>query len=765
MAPRTRTRTRTRTRKGSTEIATQHLRARKRISYRESDSTSDVSDLDFESSLDRSASDNDHQPRSKPSSTPSPSRCLRRSSNKRRAPPATANARLTRAKRARSNKTLERGETHANGGSNKSLECDETDVNEVLELGQVPPWQSLPYHILLQIFLFASPQLWTEDFVPTASVPWLLKCALLCRSFAEPALSALYYSPPLTPPTRARGLIQCLASQTESSAFNYRSKVKYLDVEADITLWRKYKGRDPINLGDLVYLTPKLRGLRIHVAPFNLRRNSTLYANSSSKAIYQKWMFAALQTRGIALREWIWNAELAGQRYLVPRLGEIHSTSAFQSLRTLTLIKYDEKGCTEEQLADAIKTLPQLKRLVFRLSLIVNQKLLPLLPPHLESLEIVKCSSLTSPMLSQFLFTHGQELLELILDHNQALNLSFLTGFAIACPKIQTLGMNLRFYNSHSAFPDLDPKFDALLGEDETPTWPASLASIELLHLRKWNLNVAERFFSSLLDSAISLPKLRRLNIKASLEESGWRDRVSFRDKWTSTLKQVFLRVSEPPSPHLKSLAAFKLYKDQLLARNGSVEDDKLETKPKQQRKQCSKFSHVEISNNVPRATAYDESDSDNSHGTIRRSRRLKQRDMTKRTWRTKRDPESDGSLSSGSGNDDEDEYVSPKPSPSLYRRRPRRRRKDASGESSSSEDSALDDDAAGEQAPEEIGRFQRKDDSFYIQGMCDVVHVLVDNLRPNEELLNESHFLDDERSGDEDWDGKGVADEEGYAW
>ncbi|MCJ1465342.1 hypothetical protein MMC07_003960 [Pseudocyphellaria aurata] len=738
---------RARPRKRVAETASQNLRARKRISYKESNSASDKSDQIVESSSDESASADDLPRRRRPTAT---SRCLTKASNKRRALPVRVNASRIHQKSAREDKSSDHDETNSK----------ETD--------NVPPWQSLPYHILTQIFLYASPRLGTKDFFPNTSVLWFLECARLCRSFAEPALSALYYSPPLRPPTRARGLIRSLTSQTEHSTFNYRSKVKYLDVEADINLWRKYKGQDPISLEELIRLTPQLRGLRIHVAAYDLTRKHGIFAYSNPKAIYQKSILTALQTQRIALREWIWNAETAVRH----SLREIHSTSTFQSLRTLVFNNFGPAVSTEDELAYAIKALPHLKGLVFRLSHIVNQKLLPLLPHRLESLEIVDCSSLTSRMLSQFLTTHGQELLQLILDHNQALNLSFLTDFAAACPKIQNLKMNLRFYNSHVTFHDLDPKFDALLEEDETPTWPASLADLDLLHLRKWNLDVAECFFSSLVDSANALTKLRRLNIKASLDESGWRDRVNFRDKWTSRLEQVFLRVSEPPSPHLKSMAAFKAYKHQLLAQNYSVDNHKLGAEPKTERpslrvvpKRGSKFSHVEIRENMPKKTTHNQSDNDAPLVEIRRSRRLKQQDMSKCTRRAKCQRGSDESSSGESGEDDDDEYMSPKVSSSLHRRRHRRRKK-GSDESSSSEDSALDDDATGQEPPDVNNRFASKQDGFHIQGLCDVVNVLFDNLRPTEEQLNESDFLDDERSGDEDWNGNDDdMGEDGYAW
>jgi hypothetical protein len=38
------------------------------------------------------------------------------------------------------------------------------------------------------------------------------------------------------------------------------------------------------------------------------------------------------------------------------------------------------------------------------------------------------------------------------------------------------------------------------------------------------------------------------------------------------------------------------------------------------------------------------------------------------------------------------------------------------------------------------------------IQGKCDVVELSISNLRPRDEMFNESDFLDDEMSGDEEW-------------
>ena len=52
------------------------------------------------------------------------------------------------------------------------------------------------------------------------------------------------------------------------------------------------------------------------------------------------------------------------------------------------------------------------------------------------------------------------------------------------------------------------------------------------------------------------------------------------------------------------------------------------------------------------------------------------------------------------------------------------------------------------------------------LQGMCEIVDIIIDNQRPREALFNEDDFMDSEQSGDEDWTGENdaVADD-GYAW
>ena len=633
--------------------------------------------------------------------------------------------------------------------------------------GRVPHWQSLPYHILLQIFRHASHPLWTDRFEPTPTITWLLNTALLCKTFAEPALSALYWSPPLCPPTRAHRLTSHLASQAESSTFNYRAKVKFLEMEALSTLARKYGGHDPINLADIIIHTPQLRGVGIHLLTDDpLLHKANLGSGSINKAVYQSSMIPALERSKVSLLEWKWNSSIAGKQFSVWKLKDIHSAPPFRSLEELTLVSYqsgkakrstaDELSgpnqvpaegnrTSEEQLADALNCLPNLKRLRFKMSPIVNKKLLCLLPQNLEMLEVMDCSSLTSDMLNKFLKSHGQNIRELVLNHNQALNLSFLVDFAITCPKAETLKMNLTYYNSHFCFQNSDPRFPALLLQSEIPKWPASLRSLELHHLRKWDIETAELFFSSLVDSAATLPSLRHLNIKASLDESGWRERVAFRDRWVSRLERVFLRRSPPPNLHLVSLGAFKAYKAPAKKNGGVLKSPNDLAQSSYRHQDSSRFSHVEVLEAMADAKIESESESDSDiplaltrRATLQSTRLRKS--MSETSTKTRFPP----------------------PSKGISRGRRRRRRRNSDSDSSS-QDSALDDDSLELDTQRS---FQTDEKKLYVQGMCNVVYVLVDNLRPMEEQLNESNFLDEEMSGDEDWVGDdNMLEKGGYAW
>ena len=714
--------------------------ARKQISYREQTSDSDREEFnDY-------VSDDDFQSASSPP-------------QQHRAPPPATTPASAQSKTSKKRKASRLGHRRQRGGL-KTVKLD-NEVNRDLRqqndraiqfTGKTMPWSTLPYHILLAIFDYASRPLANATFQPTASSNWLLGAALCCKAFAEPALSALYYAPPLYPPTRAHHLLSQLATYKDTSTFNYGAKIKYINLEAYITMTRKFVGCDPLDLGALVSFTPLLRGIALHLYSDNVawrmgggERNVT-----GGKAVYQRSMVTALQENKVMLRDWTWNHLLAKHNqseFPLARMKDVHMMPPFQTLQSLTLVNYPagpiEKGrICEDMLAEAINRLPKLTDLHFYLST-VNDRLLSKLSQKLQTLEIVKCPVLISSSLERFLTAKGSNMRHLILNHNQSLNLSFLRNLAPSCPKLEFLKADLRYFGTLNATRDTDPKYDALLLDGERPAWPVALRALEFFHLRKWSLQTAELFFSSLTESAEMLPHLRQLRIKASLDESGWRERIAFRDSWTEKLKRVFLRRSSPPNPHLKSISAFKAFKSQQGKGKMVIREEKRKTLTRATASNINSEGADQANQFKPATQTTDkdtsESDSDSDAPLVN----------VRRSTRAKTQPENFYALSE---------------SPPLKPRAPRRRRRRKGSDSSSSEDSAIDDDGILE--PGTHFTSLDPEPEPYIQGLCDVVDVLIDNLRPTEEQLKEDDFLDEEVSGDEDWNGDDdMPGDDRYAW
>ncbi|KAL8845714.1 MAG: hypothetical protein Q9221_009137 [Calogaya cf. arnoldii] len=621
--------------------------------------------------------------------------------------------------------------------STKHLQEQDFDIPQLG--GKVPPWQTLPYEILFQVFQYASYPLVSEKFEPTASVSWLVGSALLCKGFAEPALSALYYAPPLWPQSRVRRLITTLASQTEVSSFNYRVKIKYLDIEAVRVLGPKSHGRETIQLADLVSMTPQLRGIGLHLVTddpaYGTLVRSFAVAKTKKRTNQLPSIYSALDNNNIRLLSWTWNAHLAIP-HIADGFEDVYRMNAFQTLRSLYLINSVIAKDTE-RFTVSTTVLPNLKHLTLQnctLEALEEPGSLKSLPRSIERLAIINCPGTESSVLAPLLATHGGKLTELVLNHNNSLNLAFLPQLGSSCPSLERLKIDLRFYNPFVAYRDLEPHFETLMTRETVPVWPRTLQRLELFHLRKWDRAAAETFFSSLVDSAAELPNLRHIDIKASINESNWRDRISFRNKWTNRIEKVFKRVSAPPDPRLRSISVFMKHRKDF--RNTTTSDAKQETSdPKQDVKK--KFDHVEVPSGASTTIS---SDSDAPLASRLRSKRPQDRSDSQNSLQHR---------------------------PRSIRRRPKpkaKRKRNTDNDSSTEEDSALedlniDDDPQGIPNDDD-------DKDLFIQGVCDIVRVAIDNLRPTEEHLNESNFLDEEISGDEDW----VGDDDtlgggGHAW
>lgn len=673
-----------------------------------------------------------------------------RSRGHRALPPAATTA-SPPSKTSKKRKASGPGHRRQNG-SIKSLKLDEADADLMKDggtaiqfTGKTMPWPTLPYHILLAIFDYASRPLINETLQPTPSINWLCNVALCCKAFAEPAISALYYSPPLYPRSRAHHLLSHLVAHKDISTYNYGAKIKYLDMDGYGTMQRTYVGSEPLDLGALVSLTPQLRGIALNLDSDDV--TGSIHRKIAGRAVYNHSMATALQENKIMLQDWTWDHLLAKQSqsaFPLAQMKDVHALPSFQNLRSLTFANYPAgpvgKGrpC-EDVLAEAINLLPKLINLHFHGSS-VNDRLLSKLSHNLQTLKIEECSVLKSSSLDSFLAKKGTDMRQLILNHNRSLNFSFMTNLAESCPRLELLKADLRYFRTLNVIRDTDPKYDALLHDGERPTWPVTLRSLELFQLRKWSLETAELFFSSLTNSAETLPDLRQLRIKASLNESGWRERIAFRDNWTEKLRRVFLRRSPPPNPHLRSIAAFKAFKAQQKKSKMAIREEKRQIRTRAAASSLNDGKNVQANGigETPQSPKEDsaESNSDAPLLHVRRSIRAKPNPSTQ--------PESP-------------------PTPARAPRR-RRRRHHQGSDSSSSEDSAIDDDGVLELDAQRTS--VDREAELYIQGLCDVVDVLIDNLRPMEEELKEDDFLDEEVSGDEDWNGDDdVPGEGGYAW
>ncbi|OAX79305.1 hypothetical protein ACJ72_06377 [Emergomyces africanus] len=564
-----------------------------------------------------------------------------------------------------------------------------TTAVPALALGRVtPPWQKLPYHILVDIFSYAFCPSSTQTLSDlTKSVRWLLNTSRLCRGFFEPAIVALYYSPPLFPPSRLVGLVRLLQQPQETLFTNYRNKIKRLDI-----LFRHHHVRH-LDLALLIALTPRLQHLRLHDTT-QLAMSPPDHARHSSNS-WENFL-DALDVNNIRLRSWAWNGDflLSATRFQPQKIGAVHRRPAFTSLRSLQLfnlppiisstddnansssVSGESEAKPGELFADALSLLPELRELEFHKCYNVDDILLSYLDLNLTSLKLVNCENITSANLGKFLARCGESLHDLILERNRFLNLSFTVNLATSCPRLEAFTLDLNFTSPVSFTHDVEPYFDELLHHSETPSWPVSLQILKLERLRKWELSTAMLFFDSLIHAAPYLPNLRILVLSAILE-IGWRDRASFRREWVAKLERTYRRNSPPPTQPLNPIL------------KGQIGEGH----------SCSALPGSLTSTNQNSL----------GHSGQRHSTRIAHQRSV--------------------GNSDDDRCC-------IY--------------------ATKHDDHGADSSTEKVE---------FIHGMCDVVEIRVDNLRPADHLLTNDDFYDDDDTGDDDWNGQDPEEVDRYAW
>ena len=630
--------------------------------------------------------------------------------------------------------------------------------------------------------------------------------------------------------------------------YNYEQKVKHISLEVQQTATYTIPGYGHFDIANLVFDCPRLVTLEIYhlkdLAPYR-------DLDENIKWFYPDMLFDALNSnvlgKATELKSWRWSSRLVSEKpitngYDFTLLNTIHLTPSFQSLKKLAFVNYQTPDVprrkpagyvepqTERNIADTIALLPNLKHLIFEACGIVNGTLLPLLPKDLYHLEIIACGELLSEDLAAFLLTHGSQLRGLVLDHNQALSLSWSPILKEACPKLEILQCNLAYYNLHGTYKDNEPIFKELLGLDEIPTWPSTLRSIELTQLRKWEAKAAENLFNSLLNSAEELPDLRVLIVKAMIDSIGWRDRGGFRDRWCKRFDYVFKRHSSPPRKELRSLGAYWAWLGDQKAFNRA-------NKPQAQDPPCvdsdgdecdifgEKFSnsqpHPQPNDDVIRDREVIELSCDNEDdkpiAQIRKEdkRPARERRPSQKVIKAERAALRSSELDLLGQSEKKKSAASNGPQTPYNDDSSATRRRRWLAESEKKNGAGMRQAATGPQSPDDDepiavrrrrrgmeqlkmpskdmevlidGRSVKRpggtrygtdagldvDTSYhsegsipqdqFVQGMCDIVELRIDNLRPTENQFTEADFLDSEPDEDGDWNGEG-GDGEGWVW
>jgi hypothetical protein len=625
-------------------------------------------------------------------------------------------------------------------GSRTPTKKAKIEVCLPIKHGRIPPWTDtrIPYEAWVSIFSYAS---------AGASNGWLVDCATICKTFLEPALTALYCHPSPSTTPKLKRLVELIKRSPSETLINYRSKIESLSLDIKDTPLNVYFPLiHPLNrLKDLFIVTtldrPPYRDLDVNLRwtypndifqalkpgfsvetlasseqPRLPLADDAVKVESPASAVTPAFDFVKLEEKPFAtfLHSWEWSGRMIGGAVpTIQDLARMHQEPYFQSLTTLSFTNFQTPSMLHlasnsaasqplaeladaeaaQDLANAISQLPALRHLVFEACTIVDHTLLPLLPTNLKHLTLINCWEVRSDIFATFLHTHGRYLVSLTLSHCQSLNLEFLTSLGAACPNLKDLSMDLSYYRLHNSVNDSDPMYDYVLLPHQVPHWPPTLRILSLDNIQDCSAETAKMFLTSLLDNAERLKDLRYISIKMMLNIP-WQERAKMRTEWRQKMEEVFLRRSDPPIDWTA------------VDTPAGTEDDQATRK----RKPSRRASPARRSGRL----------STKGRGSRNASKRLRHKEGRL----DYRDPDTDHD--DVSSIDEEN---------------------DSTNSASGSSD---EDDARSEQ---------------YIQGMCNTVSILFDNQKPMELQYGMEDFRDSETDSEEEWNGDDDDDETVFVW
>ncbi|KAK4205642.1 hypothetical protein QBC40DRAFT_573 [Triangularia verruculosa] len=584
----------------------------------------------------------------------------------------------------------------------------------------IPNWTSLPWFFWQRVLEHASSSLGDSH-----RAKWLLSASTTCKAFAPLAMTVLYHRPPLATRGMAHSLVSLLQRDPANTLFNYRVKIERLCIDVNEIASKLHKG-EHLDFVGLIRHLPRLKSIELyHWKDDPVMRDM----GSNLRWRYPEQLFEVLEMSGTRLTEWRWNRRFSEHAYDWAVIKSLHQNQ-LSGLKKLTFLNYqlpsleatsrdDEAEVLERDnqfikgTADAISALPDLEHIVFEYSNAVDDRLLSMLPKNLKALDMINCCEVTDDDFVIFLLTHGHHLESLTLRHNRALSLSWLTILGSACPNLKHLHMDYKIIAQiELGYRNINPTCDVLERFENPPIWPTTLTSLELKDFKHWTAEVADVFFQSLVESAPTLLKLREIDLKVMLDVP-YQQRSDFRDKWSNTLKKVFLRDDFNDVTGITSLRP--------LPPPPPVDTPPVPTSAKKSRKTREKDS------------------------PSRRSSRIAEQysNPSSRASSVGRDLRGSGAGFSYAEPDTDDDDLMP------------------------------DDNEEEEKKVEEMEVEEKEEEKpveLFRHGMCDKVEVVLDNGKPVVVPYSMNDFVDEAGSegdddSDEDWDGDDGGEDEGYAW
>jgi len=491
---------------------------------------------------------------------------------------------------------------------------------------------------------------------------------------------------------------------------NYKVKIKRLELGLLAFVDRK-DDTVSLDLGSLAAELPNINEISI----FSLQDAPPYRRHGLPRWRYPTSLYDSLDVNGRHLKSWRWNSLLIREartqqspEAMLRYMRSAHLRPSFQALQHLELLEFSAFGrlasdqqTHEIEMAEIINLLPNLRSLEMVSCDMIHTGFADNLTQSLTSLRIANSSGLTSDDLHAYLSKQGSCQLEELILDH---NVRLDLAFL---PTLSQTCPRLKVLKMDLHYYS---QHHAVNDADAKYDYllgadehPTWPATIQEIELVHLQ-KWSHEGAQNLFKSLIDSAEHMPDLRKLVLQAHiniSWRDRVAFREQWIERLRRVFLDKTSP-SPHLASLKAWRRY-------NGIWDSvpEGIPSTPQGARR----VSHIEVDAEKDRRRASDSGSSIN-----RRSKRIADTEAAA-ALRLRRS----GSITDAISVSDGD-------SPA------------ASGD-------------------------WRSTSEHFIQGLCDIVDIRIDNQRPREEQFNENDFLDSEESGDEDWNEGDEMPDEGYAW